>query len=120
MEMTAVEPSGQPTPVPKHIGPNIFPDFPTFHRLLYLATVQRNKIAIHDVAAGIKATHCQYLSDILHLRNLILSRLEPATQEKLLRGEEVYICLLAQGGYEFAVGLLAIVTLGAIAVPICK
>ncbi|UPL03013.1 hypothetical protein LCI18_013947 [Fusarium solani-melongenae] len=118
MASTDMERSSQRASLPRHIGPHILPDFPTFHRLLYLARVQQNRIAIHDVSAGIKATHAQYLSDILRLRNTLQARLDPAIQQKLLRGKEVYICLLARGGYEFAVGLFAIVALGAIAVPV--
>lgn len=122
-----IDPSGQAVrlpdntlPLPRHIGPNIFPDFTAFHRLLYLARVREDRIAIHDVTAGIKVTTGQYLSDILRLRNTIQARLDPSIQEKLLRGEEVFVCLLAKGGYEFAVALFAIVALGAIAVPICE
>lgn len=121
------QPSGQPArlpntprPLPRHTGPNIFPDFTAFHRLLYLARVKEDRIAIRDVTTGVKATAGQYLSDILRLRNTIHARLDPSIQEKLLRGEEVFICLLAKGGYEFAVALFAIVALGAIAVPICE
>ena len=106
------------TPLPSHIGPNILPDFPTFHRLLYLAHVQKNT-AIHDVAAGVKATHAQLLSDILHLRNEIQAQLPLEIQEKLLCDEEVAVCLMATGGYEFAVAFFAIVALGAVLVPIC-
>lgn len=106
--------------LPRHVGSNVFPDFTAFHRLLYLGHLQQDKVLVHDVAAGVKATVGQYLSDILHLRNTIFMRLEPATQRKLLRGGEVYICLMAHGGYEFAVAIFAIVALGAVAVPICK
>ncbi|KAF5012776.1 hypothetical protein FDECE_1196 [Fusarium decemcellulare] len=112
------QPPRQPGPIPKHVGPNIFPDFPAFHRLLYIANVQQDKTVMRDVAAGLEVTHAQYLSDILRLRNTLLSHLDQDTQQKLLRGEEVFICLLAKGGYEFAVGIFAIIAVGAIAVPI--
>jgi malonyl-CoA/methylmalonyl-CoA synthetase len=41
------------------------------------------------------------------------------TLEALEKGEEVYIGVLAGGGYEFAVGILAVLAIGAAAVPLC-
>jgi malonyl-CoA/methylmalonyl-CoA synthetase len=105
---------------PRHVGPKIFPDFATFHRLLYLSYASPDKIIIDDVGAGIQATAAQYLSDILHLRNVLFAKLRPELQQKLLTGGDVYICLMAQGGYEFSVALLAILALGAAAVPMGK
>jgi malonyl-CoA/methylmalonyl-CoA synthetase len=107
------------TPLPKHVGPTILPDFPLFHRLLYIAVVD-NPIAFHDVFHGIKATHAQFLSDVLHFRNQVQGELHSEIRKKLLMNEEVFICLIANGSYEFAVGFLAIVALGAIVVPIGK
>ncbi|CAG9952986.1 unnamed protein product [Clonostachys rosea f. rosea IK726] len=109
--------TNEATPLPKHVGPTILPDFPLFHRLLYIAVVD-NPIAFHDVFHGIKATHAQFLSDVLHFRNQVQGELHSEIRKKLLRNEEVFICLIANGSYEFAVGFLAIVALGAIVVPI--
>lgn len=105
--------------VPKHVGTDILPNFPLFHRLPYLATVQRN-VAIDDEGLGVHATHAQLLSDVLHLRNELQVQLGAEVSRRLLRGEEVYICLLTNGGYEFAVGFLAVIALGAVLVPICE
>lgn len=73
---------------------------------------------IRDVAAGIEADHLTLLSDIVHVRNAIWSTLREPTREKLLKGSYVAINLLCPGGYEFAVGFLAIVALGAVVSPI--
>jgi acyl-CoA synthetase (AMP-forming)/AMP-acid ligase II len=105
--------------IPQHVGPNILPNFSLFHRLLHLALDHRH-VAIKDVAAGIEATHAQFLSDILHLRNTLRSMLSAEVRQQIERHQEIYICLLSRGSYEYAVGLLAIVALGAIAVPICR
>jgi len=40
--------------------------------------------------------------------------------EQLERGEEIFIAILAEGGYEFTVAFFATVAVGAVAVPICK
>ena len=106
-------------PVPQHVGPKVLPNFTLLNQLLYYAA-RHSTIAIDDVALDIHASHAQLLSDVLHLRNELQAQLELSVQQRLLRGEEVYICLLASGGYEFAVGFLAIMALGAIIVPICK
>jgi malonyl-CoA/methylmalonyl-CoA synthetase len=52
------------------------------------------------------------------LRETILNALDPATSEALGRREEVYIAIVAAGGYEYAVAMLAVLALGAAAVPI--
>jgi malonyl-CoA/methylmalonyl-CoA synthetase len=74
-------------------------------------------VMIHDVGADIQATAGHYLSDILNLRNVMFAKLNVDAQRKLLLGGPVYICLMAQGGYEFSVAILAILALGAAAVP---
>lgn len=103
--------------LPRHIGLNILPDFDIFHRLLFLARKSKLPV-IKDIAAGIEADHLTFLSDIVHLRNAIWSSLHKQTQETLLKGSYVAINLLCPGGYEFSVGFLAIVALGAVVSPI--
>jgi long-subunit acyl-CoA synthetase (AMP-forming) len=58
------------------------------------------------------------LSDVLALRDTILTIVDAATLEALGRRAEVYIAIVAAGGYEYTVAMLAVLALGAAAVPI--
>jgi malonyl-CoA/methylmalonyl-CoA synthetase len=55
---------------------------------------------------------------VLALRDTILNTIDTATLEALERGAEVYIAIVAAGGYEYTVAMLAVLALGAAAVPI--
>jgi malonyl-CoA/methylmalonyl-CoA synthetase len=101
--------------VPSHAGFNIFPNIPLFSVLLRHA--QRNRVAIKDVRLGISKTYAELLSDVLNLRHIMTTALDPQISKRIGGGEEVFIGVLAAGGYEFAVGLLAVLAMGAAAVP---
>jgi malonyl-CoA/methylmalonyl-CoA synthetase len=101
--------------VPPHTGFNIFPNSPIFSVLLRHA--HRNRVAIKDVRLGVSKTYAELLSDVLNLRHVIRSSLDPQIAERIQDGQEVFIGVLAAGGYEFAVGMLAVLALGAAAVP---
>ncbi|KAL2441127.1 Acyl-CoA ligase oryP [Exophiala dermatitidis] len=103
--------------VPSHTGDHVLPADPLFTRLLTLAHRPNPRPAIRDVNAGVERTAAQLLGDVLNLRRMVKSRLTPQTLDDLRHGREVYISLLAPGGYEFAVGVLAIMALGAAASP---
>lgn len=103
---------------PKHIGPNILPNFPIFNRLIGYAA-RREAVVIKDVTNGFTATHLQLLTDVLHLRNILLGSLPQEVRDTLYTGGEVSFNLLAPGGYEFAVAFLAILAVGGIIVPLC-
>jgi malonyl-CoA/methylmalonyl-CoA synthetase len=103
--------------VPSHVGDNILPADPLFARLLTLAHRPNPKPAIRDVNVGIEKTAAQLLSDVLILRQKLRNSLPLHVVDNLNAGREVYISLLAPGGYEFAVGVLAIIALGAAASP---
>jgi malonyl-CoA/methylmalonyl-CoA synthetase len=104
--------------LPPHDQDNIFPNAPLFSTLLRFATRKPPRIAIRDVNLGIERTHAQLLPDVLALRRQIQNRLSPVTQAKLRKGQELFIALLAPGGYEYTVAFLAILALGAAAVPL--
>ncbi|KAL2404372.1 CoA ligase [Exophiala dermatitidis] len=103
--------------VPSHTGDHVLPADPLFTRLLTLAHRPHPRPAIRDINAGVERTAAQLLGDVLSLRRIVKSRLQPQTLDDLRHGREVYISLLAPGGYEFAVGVLAIMALGAAASP---
>ncbi|EXJ95191.1 hypothetical protein A1O1_00310 [Capronia coronata CBS 617.96] len=103
--------------VPSHEANHILPADPLFTRLLTLAHRPNPRPAIRDVNAGTERSTAQLLSDTLRLRRVLKRGLSTQTIDDLHHGREVYISILAPGGYEFAVGVLAIMALGAAASP---
>ena len=114
-----IEPDDCSNFVPQHKGPNVLPNIYFFTRLVRLAS-KSNLIAIKDLTFGFTASYAQLLTDVLHLRNVLRETLDTAVLERLDREDEVLVNLLGPGGYEFVVGFLALVALGAVVVPICK
>lgn len=104
---------------PEHSGPNVFPNFYLFSRLLRWS-YKRHLVAVKDITFGFTASYAQLLTDVLHLRNVLRRTLPPHVVPKIDRGDEVFINLLGPGGYEFVVGFFALMALGAVIVPICK
>ena len=101
---------------PKHTGPNVFPNFFLFSRLVRFA--HKPLLACRDLTFGFTASYTQLLTDVLHLRNYLRTQLHPDIVGRIDREEDVYILLLGPCGYEFTVGFLALVALGAVVVPI--
>ena len=102
---------------PRHVGPNIFPNFFFFSRLVRLAH-KTHLIAVRDVTFNYTATYQQLLTDVLHFRNVLYSTFSEDVRRKLDNDEEVYVNLLGPGGYEFTVAFFALMALGAAIVPI--
>lgn len=103
--------------VPSHAGDNILPADPLFTRLLSLAHRPNPRPAIRDLNTGVEKTAAEFLVDVLRLRRALRRSLSQQTLDDLQRRREVYISILAPGGYEFAVGVLAILAVGAAASP---
>lgn len=106
--------------VPPHRGANVLPCTPLFNRLLRFAARRKPLLCIRDDVAEVEASHLQLLADVLALRARLYEALSPDVREALDREEEVYIAVLAGGGYEFTVGMLAVLAIGAAAVPMSK
>lgn len=106
--------------VPSHMGENVLPNLPFFHKLLRYAQRRPPRLSIRDVNAGLEKTFHQVLSDALALRNELAKTLNPQALRDLQDDKEVYIGLLAPGGYEYTVGFVAILALGAAVVPMGK
>ena len=104
--------------VPRDVGPEVFPNFLIFSRLVRFAYKQ-HLIAVKDLTFGYTASYAQLLTDALHLRNVLRQKLDPSVVEQIENNEEVFVNLLGPGGYEFTVGFLALMALGAVIVPIC-
>lgn len=101
--------------VPPHIGQYVLPNSPLFAKLLRHA--RRNRIAIRDNALKLEKSYGELLLDVLAYRNYLESCLDRAVLERLENNDEVYIGVLAAGGYEFTVAVLAVHALGAAIVP---
>lgn len=111
------DPDDRANYTPRHIGPNVFPNYLYWGRLVRLAH-KPHLIAVRDLTFGYTASYQQLLTDVLHLRNHLRTRLSPNTLARLDRDEEVFANVLGPGGYEFTVAFLALMALGAVVVPI--
>ena len=81
---------------PKHTGPNVFPNFFLFSRLVRLA--HKPLLACRDVTYGFTATYAQLLTDVLHLRNVLRKDLDPRIVSRIDNEDEVFILLLGPCG----------------------
>jgi malonyl-CoA/methylmalonyl-CoA synthetase len=104
--------------VPSHEGDTVLPADQLFTRLLHLAHLPGQRFAVRDINAGIERTHSQLLSDVLIYRRIIKAGLSSDVVQDIRSGKEVYIHILALGGYEFTVAIIAILALGAIPSPL--
>ena len=103
--------------VPSHTGELILPADPLFTRLLTNAHKPQQRVVIRDVNTGVEKTAADLLSDVLNLRKILKASLSQDAIDDLNHGREVFISILAPGGYEFAVSILAVLALGAAASP---
>ena len=103
--------------VPQHIGPTVLPAQPFFNRFVRFAHSVPPRLCIRDSNTGFEATHLQVLTDVLAFRSRIWDTLSQAVRHQLDRREEVYVAILAPGGYEYTVAMLAALAIGAAVVP---
>ncbi|KAI9726329.1 MAG: hypothetical protein M1828_001603 [Chrysothrix sp. TS-e1954] len=100
---------------PPHKGYSILPNYQ------FLASLLRNAyhdyVAVRDVVLGLEKTYGDLLSDALRLRAILVDTLSRDTLDSLERDDEVFIGILAPGGYEYTVAFVAILALGAAVVP---
>ncbi|KAM5388153.1 hypothetical protein ACJA88_000017 [Fusarium oxysporum] len=101
--------------VPSHDGPHVLPNNPLFTRLLRHA--HRNHLAIIDQVLSVSKTYGELLDAVLGFREVIRAALPSEVQHQLSSGYEVYFGVLAGGGYEFTVAVLAVLALGGAVVP---
>jgi malonyl-CoA/methylmalonyl-CoA synthetase len=106
--------------VPHHVGENVLPNFHLFDKLLRFASRRPQPVAIRDDNLGVEKTFLQLLTDVLAIRTTLQAALCPAALHDLSYGQDVFIGLLAPGGYEYTVGFIAILALGAAVVPMCE
>jgi acyl-CoA synthetase (AMP-forming)/AMP-acid ligase II len=104
--------------VPSHTGENVLPNLPFFEKLLRYAHRSPPRIAIRDVNAGVEKTYLQLLSDAIALRKALRRALSADVLQDIDNDQDVFIALIAPGGYEYAVAFTAIIAVGAAVVPI--
>ncbi|KAJ5428801.1 AMP-dependent synthetase/ligase [Penicillium cf. griseofulvum] len=103
--------------VPPHVGDNVLPNLPFFHRILRYAQRKPSPIVIRDLVAGVEKTYHHLVSDVLAFRKVLERSLSHEARSDLIADKEVYIGLIAPGGYEYTVGFIAILAIGAAVVP---
>jgi malonyl-CoA/methylmalonyl-CoA synthetase len=84
-----------------------------------LRHARRGRVAVKDAPSGFTVTYGGLLDAVLSFREVVLGSIPAEAVERLHDGREVYIGVLAAGGYEFAVAVLAVLALGAAVVPMC-
>ncbi len=100
---------------PSHQGYNVLPNSPFLTKLLRHA--YRQRLAIVDHHLGVEKTYAHVLSDALALGAALEQRLHPKILKQLRTGDEHFIGILAAGGYEYTVAMVAGLALGAAVVP---
>jgi malonyl-CoA/methylmalonyl-CoA synthetase len=102
--------------------PTSFPKTPLFERVVQLANRHRlsEKVVFNDHKYDIKATHADLLTDVLCLRVELLRCLSPTARSDLKADKDVYIGIIANASYEWLVGCLSIISIGAAVVLIGK
>jgi len=103
---------------PSHQGRHVLPNDPLFGNLLRHA--RRDRVAIKDHDLNVRKTYGELLDAVLSFKEVVRDTLPDWVRERLSRGEEVYMGILARGGYEFTVAVLTALSLGAAIVPMCE
>ena len=104
--------------VPSDTGDNILPNSPFFSRLVRFAHEEPSPLAVRDVNVNIEKTYLQLLTDVLAVRNRLRRTLPTGTLNDIAKGIDTFIGVLAPGGYEYTVAVLAVLALGAAVVPL--
>ena len=103
--------------VPPDTGDTILPNSPFFSRLVRFAHDEPPPLAVRDVNLNMEKTYLQLLTDVLAVRNRLRDTLPSKTLREITQGIDTFIGVLAPGGYEYTVAVLAVLALGAAVVP---
>ncbi|KAH7354969.1 hypothetical protein BKA65DRAFT_581645 [Rhexocercosporidium sp. MPI-PUGE-AT-0058] len=93
----------------------VLPNTPLFSRLLRHAS--RGRSAVRDDDFGVEKSYTELLSDVLAIRKVLQDVLSQEVLVRLRNEKEVYTGVLAPGGYEYTVAMLAVIAIGAATVP---
>ena len=111
-DVTYAEPAGSSGPFRCS---SVLPNSPLFGQLLRHA--YRKRLAIRDVNLDLDKTYADVLVDAVKLRARMMDGLSYEVKHALEKDDEVFVGVLAQGGYEYVVAVLAVLALGAAVVP---
>ncbi|KAJ5219193.1 NRPS-like protein biosynthetic cluster [Penicillium cinerascens] len=92
----------------------ILPDDVLFSRLLKIARQRDSEIIVNDCSRGTQFSYRQILDGTVKLKQKLQASLDRSTLKN--RGG-FYIALLAPNGYEFIIGVLAVLAIGGVVVP---
>lgn len=103
---------------PAHRGDTVLPNSPFFSQLLRHGHYLRQP-AIRDLnLGGLEKIYAELLSDVIRFKTVLQKHLPSHVLEQLRADkEEICIGVLAAGGYEYVVGVLAVLAIGAAVVP---
>jgi malonyl-CoA/methylmalonyl-CoA synthetase len=105
--------------VPRHTGQNVIPNTPMLSQVLRHAMVH-NRLAVKEKVMGREKNYAELIADVVHLRNIVHEQLSPEIRTSLDAGQEVFIGVLAAGGYDYVVAFLAVLALKAAIVPMSE
>ncbi|RYO82542.1 hypothetical protein DL766_000305 [Monosporascus sp. MC13-8B] len=97
------------------VSPPTLPDDVLFSRLLKIATQRDSKIIVNDCSLGTQFSYRQILDGTVKLKEKLQALLDRSTLDS---PGGFYIALLAPNGYEFIIGVLAVLAIGGVVVPI--
>lgn len=106
--------------VPLHHAKNVLPNSPLYTQLLRLAHRDPQRTIINDVNLGGARSRIQLLNDVLELQEELRHNLSESVFSDLASEVPVFIAILAPGGYEYTVAVLAALALGAAVVPVSE
>lgn len=90
------------------------PNDALFGRLLSIAIKNDDKVVVDDHSTGTKFGYAQILHGIVKLRQ----KLRNALRDEISHGPgQFYVALLAPNGYEFIIGVFAVLACGGVVVP---
>ena len=93
------------------------PDDILFSRLLKIARQRDSTIVIDDLSRGTHLSYRQILHGTVKLQHKLQRLLDGS---KLQSPGGFYLALLAPNGYEFIIGILAVLAIGGVVVPMRK
>jgi malonyl-CoA/methylmalonyl-CoA synthetase len=99
------------------LRPPTLPDDVLFSRLLKIARQRDANIIVNDTSRGTQFSYRQILDGTVKLKQRLQAHLD---RPKLDKPGSFYVALLAPNGYEFIIGVLAILAIGGVVVPMRK
>ncbi|GFG18587.1 malonate--CoA ligase [Aspergillus udagawae] len=96
------------------LRPPTLPDDVLFSRLLKIARQRDANIIVNDTSRGTQFSYRQILDGTVKLKQRLQAHLDTP---KLDKPGSFYVALLAPNGYEFIIGVLAILAIGGVVVP---